>query len=115
MEVENTAVPYSAANGNALAQPPPAAGYVMLLLIIPGFDHVSVGCAMLMGRLLQETMDGTLAGKGLLLAEPSYFRSKVIELQKATAARLKGMKAAQSAQGSVAGGAPGAEIGRAHV
>jgi hypothetical protein len=92
MEVENAAITCSTANGNApLARP--AAGYVMLLLIIPGLDHVSVGCAMLMGRLLQETMDGALAGKGLLLAEPSYFRSKVADLQKATIARLKEMKA----------------------
>jgi hypothetical protein len=67
----------------------------MLLLVLPGFDQMSVGCAMLIGRLLQEEMDRALAGKGLLFPESPEFQASVAALQKTTAARLKELKAAK--------------------
>jgi len=95
MKAARAAISHPVVDGDPAASRPLATGYVMVLLIIPGLDHVSVGCAMLLGRLLQETVDCTLTCKGLFFAEPTYFRSKVAKLQKATIARLKGIKATQ--------------------
>ncbi len=69
-----------------------SAGYVVLFLTIPGLGRMAAECAMLIGRLLQETIDGDLAGKDLLVDGPPSSRSIMAAMQKDTAARLKEIK-----------------------
>ena len=68
-------------------------GCVVLFLIIPGLDKVAAGCAMLIGRLLQETMERALESENLLMDAPPSSRSIVAAMQKETATRLNKIKA----------------------
>ena len=64
-------------------------GHVVLFLIIPGMNDVPAGCAMLVGRLLQESIDRDLASKDLLMAESRSAGSLMAALEKEmTAQRL---------------------------
>jgi hypothetical protein len=49
--------------------------YVVVFLVIPGLNNVAVGCAMLIARLLQETIERANAWNAALLAESVSFQS----------------------------------------
>jgi hypothetical protein len=70
-----------------------ALGHIVLFLIIPGFTNVPEGCAMLIGRLLQETIERDLESKNLLSIESRSSKSIRGALQKQTVACLRDMAA----------------------
>jgi hypothetical protein len=56
--------------------------YVVLFLVIPGMNNVAAGCKMLIGRLVQETIQRALGSRELLVPEPASAWERVLSMQK---------------------------------